>query len=825
MVPEVAMTLPVEEILPQLRAALAVNRPVALVAPPGAGKTTAIAPALLGEAWAQGGTILLLSPRRLAARAAAERMAETAGESVGATIGYRTRMDSRTSAQTRIIVVTEGIFARMLVADPDLPGIAAVLFDEVHERSLEGDLALALALEAREALRPDLRLLLMSATLDGAAYDTIIPDLVHLESQGRMFPVTLRHIGRDRAQRVEEAMAGAIRMALADEPGSILAFLPGAAEIERTAERLAERLPPDVEIHRLYGAREGSDQRAAIRPPLPGTRKVVLATSIAETSITIDGVRVVVDSGLARRPRHDRSVGLTRLVTERASQAAATQRAGRAGRTAPGVAIRLWEAGETAGRPRFDPPEILESDLSGLVLECARWGVSDPATLRWRDPPPAAAVAEARDRLRAIGAVDGEGRPTQHGEKVAALPLPPALGHMLLMAAAMGLAPLAARVAVLLTERGLGGRSCDLDERLRLWARERGPRADAARGLAERWAKSVGGGAAGHPAPDAAGQMLALAFPDRVARRRGGPGAPFLMANGRAVAVEAHEPLASAPWIVVGDASGAAGGARLLLGAAIEEASVERLLAASITRTAIFAFDPASAGVVAENQRRLGAITLARTPAERPDPEAVRAALLRGVRDHGLGLLPWGEASTALRARIAFAAGAGLAELPDMSDAGLLARLDDWLAPLLGSRRRLADISDPALAEALAGLIDWQAQRRLDEFAPRQFASPAGSHHTIDYGAEGGPAVDVRVQALFGLAVHPMLAGGRVPLTLRLTSPAGRPVQVTKDLPRFWAGSWADVRRDLRGRYPKHPWPEDPLQAPPTLRARRPGQA
>ncbi len=818
------MTLPVEEILPQLRAALTANAPVALVAPPGSGKTTAIAPALLDEDWAAGGTLLLLSPRRLAARAAAERMAEMAGEAVGGSIGYRTRMDSRTSARTRILVVTEGIFTRMIVDDPELPGIAAVLFDEVHERSLEGDLGLALALEAREALRPDLRLLLMSATLDGAAYDALLPGIVHLQASGRMFPVELRHIGRDASQRIEDAVAAAIRSAIADEAGSILAFLPGAAEIERTAERLAGRLPADVEVHRLHGSRDGADQRAAIRPPPPGLRKVVLATSIAETSITIDGVRVVIDSGLARRPRFDRAVGLARLVTERASQAAATQRAGRAGRTAPGVAIRLWEAAETAGRPRFDPPEILESDLSGLVLECARWGVADPASLRWRDAPPAASIAEARDRLMAIGATDGDGRPTPHGERIAALPLPPALGHMLLAAQAIGLGAVAARVAVLLTERGLGGNSRDIDDRLRLWGRERGARAEAARRLAERWLRSVGGVAADPLPADAAGQVLALAFPERIARRRGAAGAPYLMANGRAVAVDAADPLAGSPWIVVGDASGSAAGARLLSGAAIDEASVERIAGAGIERRAVFAFDATSGRVIAENLRRLGAITLSRSVVERPDPAAVRAVLLAGVREHGLALLVWGEASSALRARVAFAAGAGMADLPDLSDAGLLARLDDWLEPLLGSQRRLGDIGDAALAEALAGMVDWQAARRLDDFAPRQFVSPAGSHHAIDYGAEGGPAVAVRVQALFGLGTHPMLAGGRIPLTLQLTSPAGRPVQVTKDLPRFWSGSWADVRRDLRGRYPKHPWPEDPLQAPPTLRARRPGQ-
>ena len=833
------MTLPVTDILPALCAALAANAPVALVAPPGAGKTTAVAPALLGESWAAGAKIILLSPRRLAARAAAERMAAVAGEAVGGIIGYRTRMDSRVSARTRIEVVTEGIFTRMIVAEPDLPGIAAVLFDEVHERSLESDFALALTLEAREALRPDLRLLLMSATLDGAAYEAIIPGLARITSEGRMFPVTLRHIGRGAALRIEDAVAAAVRTALAEGGGSVLAFLPGAAEIERTAERLMERLPADVDIHRLYGAREGADQRAAMAPAPAGRRKVVLATSIAETSITIDGVRVVVDSGLARRPRHDRAVGLTRLVTERASQAAVTQRAGRAGRTAPGIAVRLWEAGETAGRLRFDPPEILESDLTGLVLECARWGVTDPRTLRWLDPPPVAALADARDRLLAIGAVGDDGRVTPHGERVAALPLAPVLAHMLVAAATCGLGQLAARIAAILSERGLGGRGTDIDERLRLLARDRSPRGEAARLLAARWARMAGGASAASSASaasggdtpvDAAAQVLALAFPDRVARRRGGSGgagggAVYLMANGRAVMVAADDPLGAAPWIVVGDATGSAAGARMLLGAAIDAASVERVLAARITSTQRLAFDPATGGVTAETTRRLGAITLARSPMAQPDMVAVAAALLGGVREHGLALLPWGEASQRVRSRAGFARALGLMEVPEMTDDALLIDLEDWLAPLLSGKRRLDMLTDGAIADALRNRIGWAAVRRLESFAPEQFVTPAGSHHAIDYAADGGPAVEVRVQALFGLAVHPRIADGHAPLTLRLTSPAGRPVQVTTDLPRFWAGSWAEVRRDLRGRYPRHPWPEDPTAALPTLRAKRPGQA
>ena len=808
--------LPVLAVLPQLQAALAKNQPVALVAPPGAGKTTAVPPALLKEDWARSGKLILLSPRRLAARAAAERMAEHYGEAVGQTIGYRTRLDARTSASTRIEVVTEGIFTRMLVSDPELAGVVGVLFDEVHERSLDSDFALALVLEARAALRPDLRLVLMSATLDVAGFAGIIPGLAQIESTGRMYPVEQRHIGRNPADRLEDAMASAIRGALARETGSILAFLPGVAEIERTAERLEARLSADTDLFRLHGAREAADQRAAIAPAPPGRRKIVLATSIAETSITIDGVRVVVDSGLSRRPQLDRSVGLTRLVTVRSSQACVTQRAGRAGRTAPGVAIRLWEAAETLGRVPYDVPEIMEADLAGLVLDCARWGVPDPATLPWRDPPPPLAVADARVRLLALGAIDGEGRVTAHGERLAGLPMAPELAHMLVCAAARGHGLLAARIAVLLGERGLGGRSDDLEQRLSGWARERGQRAEAARRLAQRWARAVGASEADMDI-ESAGAVLALGYADRVAKRRGGG---FLMVNGRAVAVPSESALSRSEWIVVADASGSAAGARLLLGAPFH-GDVEKLMAGGIESRAVFGYDPVTTGVTAETQRRLGAITLSRQPVARPDPVRVRATLLDAVAQRGLALLPWGAVSLALRARLAFASANGL-DLPASDDSALVATLADWLAPLLG--RRLSDLSDTQLAEALQNRLDWKQRQRFDGFAPARFTTPAGSSHAIDYAADSGPAVDCRAQALFGLARHPLVADGRVPLTLRLTSPAGRPIQLTRDLPGFWAGSWAEVRKDLKGRYPKHHWPENPLDAPPTLRAKPPGQ-
>lgn len=810
--------LPVEAVLPDLVAALDVQPNAVLVAPPGAGKTTAVAPALLDRPWATAKRILLLSPRRLAARAAAERMAALRRESVGRTIGYRTRLDSKVSRDTRVEVVTEGIFTRLIQDQPDLPGIAAVLFDEVHERSLEGDFGLALALDAQGALREDLRIVAMSATLDGARYAGLLGNAPVIEAEGRMFPVTHRYIGRDPRERIEDAMSRAVTQALREEEGSLLAFLPGAAEIERTAERLV--VPGDVDVHRLYGALEGSVQRAAIEPAPPGRRKVVLATSIAETSITIDGVRVVIDSGLARRPRYERATGLTRLVTERASQAAVTQRAGRAGRTAPGVAWRLWEEAQTAGLPRFDPPEILESDLTGLVLDLAIWGVSDPASLRWLDPPPAAAVAEARDRLQLQGAIDADGRPTDHGRAIAGLPLPPRLAHMLLAARDHGLGELAARVAVLITERGLGGRDTDLEMRLRNWDRARDRRAEAARGLARRWAALVGGEHGEAPA-DGAGLVLALGYPDRVARRRGGSGGSYLMANGRGVKVEESDALAKHEWIAVAEASGAAEAARVLLAAPIERTTVDMLFVDEIRSEQAIRFDAGARAVVAEEVRRLGAIALGRRPIENPDAAAVTAALLGGIRELGLGALPWGEVAQALCARVQFLRAQGEGDLPDLSDDALLDTLELWLAPYVAGKRRIDAIGAGDLAQALDALIDWDQRQRLDKLAPTRLATPAGTSHAIDYGAEGGPAVELRVQELFGMPEHPTVADGRVPLTLVLLSPAHRPIQKTRDLPGFWRGSWRAVQAEMKGRYPKHPWPDDPAAAQATTRTKK----
>lgn len=836
--------LPIQAVLPDLLMALRARSGAVLVAPPGAGKTTAVAPALLGEPWCTG-RILLLSPRRLAARAAAERMAELAGEPVGRAIGYATRLDTRQSAATRVLVVTEGIFVNRIQADPELAGVSAVLFDEVHERSLDSDFGLALALDAQAALRPDLRLVAMSATLDGARFAALMDDAPVIESEGRSHPIEIRHLPRAAERRIEDDVASAIRRALAEADGGLLAFLPGVAEIERTAERLTG-LPGDVILHRLHGSLDPAAQRAAIAPAPSGQRKLVLATSIAETSLTLDGVRIVVDSGLARRPRYDRAAGMTRLVTERASQAAVTQRAGRAGRQGPGTVYRLWEAAATAGLPRFDPPEILEADLSGMLLDCAIWGVSDPSVLRWIDPPPPAALVEARRRLASLGAIDEDGRPTAHGRAIAALPLPPRLGHMLIAAEQRGWARTAAEVAVLLSERGLGGNDADLELRLRRWRGERGQRAESARRLAERWASLTkkpspprgegwergnrsdsGDSSRSIPLPPlpegergVIAACVALAFPDRIARRRDATGEKWISAGGRGFRLDPASPLARSEWLAVAETQGAASGARILAAAPIDQAGVEALFADRIAPVRSVRFDPATGGVEARRERRLGAIRLGGGHDDAADPVAVAQALADGVRNGGLALLPWPEGAQQLCRRAAFAR-LHDPSIADLSEDALLADADEWLPGLLAGKRRLAEIGGEALVAMLDARLGWDARRAVDRLAPASFVSPAGSRHEIDYLAEGGPAVELRVQALFGLGVHPTVAGGQAPLLLRLTSPAGRPIQTTRDLPGFWAGSWAAVAKEMRGRYPKHPWPDDPAAADPTLRTKK----
>lgn len=802
--------LPIHAVLPDLIAALRTGSNAVLVAPPGAGKTTAVAPALLNEAWCTD-EIILLSPRRLAARAAAERMAALAGEAVGKTYGYATRLDSKRSAATRVTVVTEGIFVNRIQGDPELTGVSAVLFDEVHERSLDSDFGLALALDAQAALRPDLRIVAMSATLDGSRFAALMGDAPTIESEGRSYPLTLRHIGRDAERRVEDAMASAIRQALSEAEGGVLAFLPGVAEIERTAERL-ESLG-GVVLHKLHGNLDPAAQRAAIAPDPEGRRKLVLATSIAETSLTLDGIRIVVDSGLARRPRYDRAAGMTRLVTEKASQASATQRAGRAARQGDGVAYRLWEEAATAGLPRFDPPEILEADLSALTLDCALWGVGDPRSLKWLDTPPEAAIAEARSRLSLLGAVDTDGRPTAHGKAIARLPLPPRLGHMLVCAGERGMAHSAAQIALLLGERGLGGNDPDLELRLRRWRTERGPRAEGSRKLAARWAKLVTAGESASPGDShEAAACVALAYPDRIAKRRDASGENWVSAGGRGFKLDPTSSLARAEWLAVAETQGMASGARILSAAQIDAELVEALFAERIETRRTVRFVPETGRVEALRERRLGAIRLSSGPDSNANQSEIERALLEGVRKFGLALLPWSGNGDTLRTRASYAGFAAL------SDEALLDTIDLWLPPALAGRRRLDAIAPGALTEALQNLIGWEGVRQIDRIAPARFETPAGSSHEIDYAAEAGPTVEVRVQALFGLSAHPMV--GNTPLVLSLTSPAGRPIQTTRDLPGFWRGSWNAVAKEMRGRYPRHPWPEDPSAASATLRTK-----
>jgi ATP-dependent helicase HrpB len=809
---------PVLEVLPDLLSALRDGTRALLVAPPGAGKTTMVAPALLDEPWAEGGQILLLVPRRLAARAAAEFIASRHHEQPGATFGYATRLDSKIGKATRVIAMTHGVFLARIQADPELKGVAAILFDEVHERSLDNDLALAFTLDAAAALRPDLRIVAMSATMDGARFARLLGDPPAIVSEGKAFPLQVQHAGRDPAQRIEPQMAAAIRRALAEHDGSLLAFLPGVAEIERTAEALG-KLHETIVLHRLHGAIDPAAQRAALAPPPPGKRKLVLASAIAETSLTLDDVRIVIDSGLARRPRYDRGAGLTRLVTERASRAAITQRAGRAGRQAPGIAIRLWEEAATGSLPAQDPPEILEADLSALVLACLSWGEADPAKLPFLDQPPAAALAEARKRLEALGALDEAGQLTAHGRAIAGWPLEPRLAHMMIEAGKRGLADAAAQAAALLTERGLGGNDADLETRLRRWRADKGHRANAARRMTERWVSRAG--AAQTHGYDL-GKAVALAFPDRVSRRRDASGEHWQSAGGRGFRLDPASPLTLSQWLAVAEVAGHASGARILSAAALDESDVLDLFGERIETRHDGAFDPATGSVTPTRSRRLGAIRLSSGPDPKPDKEAIAAALVDGVREHGLGLLPWSESAGSLRARVAFARAFDPA-IAALDDEALLERLDEWLPPLVAGKRGLAQVDSMALRSALESLLGYDGMRSLNRVAPAEFATPAGSKHAIDYAAPGGPTVEVRAQALYGLSEHPTVAGGGVPLTLAITSPAHRPIQTTKDLPAFWSGSWRDVAKEMRGRYPRHPWPDDAAAAPATLRTKKAG--
>jgi ATP-dependent helicase HrpB len=834
--------LPIDEALPVLTAALRNDAAAVLVAPPGAGKTTRVPLVLAEEPWATGKKILVLEPRRIAARAAAARMAATLGEPVGDTVGYRVRFGSKVSRRTRIEVVTEGVFTRLVIDDPTLEGVAAVLFDEFHERSLDADLGLALARDAQRGLREDLKLLVMSATIDGARIAAHLGEAPVIASEGRAFAVETRYLGRDTTAPIDAQVTEAVIRALRAEPGSLLVFLPGAGEIRRTETRLRERVDDKaVDIVPLYGALDAATQDRAIAPAAPGRRKVVLATSIAETSLTIEGVRIVVDCGLARVPVYEPDVGLTRLETVRVSRAAADQRRGRAGRTEPGVCYRLWDEGETRALEPFLRPEILSADLSSLVLDLAQWGVADPDQLTFLDPPPRPALAEAKALLRALGAIDADGRITAEGRKLNRLPLPPRLARMVVDAGMQGEGRVAAEIAALVTERGLGGDAIDLTHRLDGLRRDRSRRAEEARAMARRWAEQAGGGGARPGETLSVGGILALAYPDRIAKSRGGGNGGFLLVNGRGANVDPASALAREPYLAVAEIVGSAAQGRIVLAAPMSLAEIEARFADRIEAKEEVTFDVPSASLRGRRLRRLGALALAEQPVAVAADEQAARTLAAGIARLGIGRLPWSKALSQWRDRVMFLrrstdlgftrdrqsrspksakADLGGDEWPDLTDAGLAAGIDEWLTPMLVGKTALAQFGTDELGDALSGLLPYSLRRRLDAEAPTHYEAPSGSRVPIDYATEEGPKLAIRVQELFGLAQHPTIAGGRVPLVIELLSPAHRPVQVTRDLPGFWRGSYAAVRSEMRGRYPRHPWPDDPLSAPATRRAK-----
>jgi len=840
---EFSEPLPIDAALGELTAALRATNAAVLVAPPGAGKTTRVPLVLLDEPWTALKKILVLEPRRLAARAAAARMASTLGEQVGDTVGLRMRFGSKISKRTRIEVITEGVFTRLVLDDPSLEGIAAVLFDEFHERSLDADLGLALAREVQLALREDLKLLVMSATLDGARVAALLGNAPAIESAGRAFAVDTRYLGRDSRTPIERQVADAVQRALRAEGGSVLVFLPGAAEIRRTETLLKERIAEaNVDIVALYGALDAREQDRAISPSPAGRHKVVLATAIAETSLTIEGVRVVIDSGLSRVPRYEPDIGLTRLETVRVSRAAADQRRGRAGRTEPGVCYRLWDEPQTGSLEPYTRPEILSADLSSFLLDLAQWGPADPGKLAFLDSPPQAALTEAKVLLGELGAIDVTGRITEEGRRLRRLPLPLRLARMVVDAGSEGAGEQAAAIAAVLTERGLGGDDVDLRHRLDQFRRDRSRRAEDARAMVKRWVNTLAEGGNGNDVSP--GSLLALAYPDRIAKSRGGGSGAFLLANGRGGAVDPASALAREPFLAVAELTGTAGASRIVLAAPMTLAEIEARFADRIEDCETVTFDAASASLRARRSRRLGALMLAeQTKPVAPDSETARI-LAQGIVSLGLDRLPWSKAALQLRNRVLFLrrtdlgftrdrqtiepksaiADLGREEWPDLSNDGLSRNAADWLERLVADKTARSEISADELSDAITALVPWNLRRRLDAEAPTHFTAPSGSHVPIDYEAEEGPKLSIRVQELFGLARHPAIAGGRVPLVIELLSPAHRPVQVTRDLPGFWRGSYADVKADMRGRYPRHPWPDDPLSAPATRRAKRRGE-
>ncbi len=796
-------------------------------APPGAGKTTRVPLALLEEGWLRGRKLVMLEPRRLAARTAARRMASELGEAVGATVGYRVRMDTRVGPKTRIEIVTEGVLTRLLQDDPSLGGYAAVIFDEFHERSLQADLALALSLEARAALRPDLKLIVMSATLDAGPVAKLLGDAPVLTSEGRAFEVVTHYRPlREREPELPQVQL-AVERALQEESGNLLVFLPGTGEIRKLQQRLEERLPREVLVAPLYGDLDNAAQDRAIEPPPPGMRKIVLATSIAETSLTIEGIRVVVDMGDMRVPRFDPVSGMSRLETVRVSRASADQRRGRAGRLQAGVCYRLWKESETLAPS--STPEIAAADLADLVLELARWGATEPGSLRWLEPPPAAAYDQAKELLQELGALDEAGRITAHGRELSRLPLHPRLAHMVLRGKSLGWGALACELAAILSERDPlrgppGLTPAGVHARLELLhsnSSEAQRRTRLMRAVASDLKHSAGVEARDREMGEE-GVLLGFAYPDRLAQRREGDIPRYVLANGRGAVLPEGDDLSRAPWLAVAQLDGMAREARIFMAGRLTLQDIEKHFAERIADAESVSWDEASGAVLARRQKRLGALVLEDAPAKTVSPEAIAQALLQAVRARGLDVLPWTPALRNLQARLAFLRRVSGPEWPDVSDAALLASLDAWLPPWLQGMSRLSHLQRVPLNDAMMGLLDHKQRRQLEEQAPTHVTVPSGSSIRVDYTEGDTPVLRVKLQEMFGQADTPRLAQGRVPVMLHLLSPAQRPVQVTQDLKGFWQRTWPEVKKELKGRYPKHQWPEDPTVAVPSRTGRKP---
>jgi len=838
------MKLPIEEILPSLNATLARHRSAVLQAPPGAGKTTMVPISALSESWLDGRSILVLEPRRLAARAAAGRMAELLREEVGGTVGYRIRFESRVSSATRIEVLTEGILTRRLQNDPSLEGVGLVIFDEFHERHLHGDLALALTLDCQRGLRDDLKILVMSATLDGNAVARLLGGAPVLTSEGRSYPVDIRYLPRDPEGRIPVAVAAAIQRAIEQESGDLLAFLPGAGEIRRTQELLDGGLGPDVDVFPLYGDLPWEQQQRAIMPR-GGRRRVVLATPIAETSLTIDRVRVIVDSGFVRVPQFDPASGLTRLSTQRISRASAEQRAGRAGRTAPGVCYRLWSESTQRGLVPHATPEIRTADLAPLALELAAWGAHDAESLAWLDSPPAPNLAQARDLLQELDALDNDNHLTAVGKAMVRLPLHPRLAHMVQKAVDEKQGGLACDIAALLSERDLfkadSRRSVDITERLEALGafRQSGRRGAQNHGadpgtcarieqVARQWRRMAGVPGASRSETDwhASGRVLSLAYPDRIAMQRNPKEPRYLLANGRGATLPDWELRLRQPFLVAAstDAAlpGGSGEGRIFLAAVVDRADLLDVHSGHVRNHSEIVWDASQQAVLAREMVRLGALILDERPVSAPDPERIRSAVLDGIRQLGVGVLPWTSETREWQARVLSVRHWFPEEgWPDVSDSSLAESMETWLAPFLNDVTRRTHFGRIDLASAVKSVLDWKLAQALDRLAPSHIEVPSGSRVRLEYKPGDSPVLSVKLQEMFGLADTPRVANGRVPVTLHLLSPARRPIQVTQDLKGFWERTYGDVKKELKGRYPKHPWPDDPWKAVPTARASR----